>query len=511
MAQVILLNSIVSKKSQGWSRYLGPYPLATLSSQKLNKSTVVIDHFTDIPNFFEYLEDFVSEKTEWVGISATFLVDYTSSNVSSMNFWADSQHEIVKWFIDLRSLLNKKKSSAKILVGGHCVDTFFKKYALQQDEPPQVLEHIDYLIHGYGENSFEQLILDQSNPKEIHTVGNTKFISNPAVAGDGAILVETEFTKNMAIQPGEWLPIEISKGCRFNCKFCFYDQRGAITKSSEVIKQEFLRNYEYFGTTGYIFSDDTINDSRKKVESLHNIVCSLPFKLEWIAYARPDMFYANPDSADAFSEMGVRGLFLGIETLSKKAGMLCGKGLDPHKIKATISQLKQKLGESCFLLGSFIIGLVGETEESLDMTLEYLSQQKDLDQIQYEILFVRNADSRINSDMSTHPQKYGFKNITFYPNYSWEHETMTYHLCQNIVSKWENRLENHPFSALVSHHKQNSDFWSYPVYRSLGFTHSETVQCLKSKTDNVNFLDKYNNFISNYHESLRKIWSENVS
>jgi radical SAM superfamily enzyme YgiQ (UPF0313 family) len=475
-----------------------------MAQQKLKLSTVVIDHFLRIPNFFSYLDAFVDSNTQWIGISGTFLVNHHSQNVGAMNLWCTSQSEILQWFEDLRNLLTHKRSSAKIVLGGQCVDVFFKKFVVGVSPPPPVLNYIDYFVHGYGEGPFERLLKDELNENEIYPVQSSVFISDGARATKGARIVPTQFNASMAVQENEWLPIEISKGCRFHCNFCFYDQKGALSKSAHKLKEEFLRNYESFGTTGYVFSDDTINDSRQKVELLHSVITSLPFDIEWISYARPDMFYAFPDSIDAVREMGVRGLFLGVETLNKKAGQIAGKGLGPERIKETLSRLRENLGERTFLLGSFIIGLIGETVDSLRETEQYLAQQSVLDQIQYEVLFVRDADSRINSPLSENHKKFGFKEITWSPSYYWEHETLNYKQCQEIALQWADKLKDHSFSSLVSHHDQSSGFWSYPVYRSLGFDHREAVAILKNQEQGCPEIShRFDHFLSKYHQDLK--------
>ena len=507
MAEVILLNDIYSENVKYWGRYLGPYPLASILQDELKVSTVVIDYFLKIPDFFSYISKFIDINTKWIGLSATFLFPPSfKTPVGRMNFWCSSHDEIYEWFEKLEKIIKLKKSNAKILIGGHCVDIFFKRYVVSKKKPPPVMKFIDYFVHGYGEDVIKLLYKNDINSFDLHRIGKSYFISDNKRAGSGAKVVPTIYSHNMAISNGEWLPLEISKGCKFNCKFCFYDQKGAITKDKSELKKELLRNYEFFGTTGYMFSDDTINDSPKKMEMLYNTISSLPFNIEWISYARPDMFYAYPDFIDAVKETGVRGLFLGIETLNVRAGRIAGKGLNPGKILMTIDNLRNSLGSDCFLLGSFILGLVGETEESLNQTLSYLIEQRNLDQIQYEILFIREADSRINSGFSSNLKKYGFKKISWSPGYYWEHETLNYDQCKRIALNWKKSLENHPFTSVVHVDDWNDNFWSYPILRTLSYSHQEAVDIIKwGSGENTELKRKYNNFIASYHERLTEV------
>jgi len=261
-----------------------------------------------------------------------------------------------------------------------------------------------------------------------------------------------------------------------------------------------------FGTTGYVFSDDTVNDSIGKVEMICDVLSSLPFKIEWVSYARPDMFYSYPEMAPMLINSGARGLFLGIETLCHRAGITAGKGLHPEKIREVLSSLRQHAGGQCFLLGSFIIGLVGETEDSLSQTLEFLCQQKVFDMVQAELLFVSNDVRRINSSFSTDPQKFGFTKMVWDPEYDWEHQTLNYKQCKRITKKWQAELENHSFSVFCDHRKQTANFWSYPMVRSLGFSHPQAIEFLKKNVGSNLVFDAYTSFTNSYHATLRSHW-----
>ena len=161
--------------------------------------------------------------------------------------------------------------------------------------------------------------------------------------------------------------------------------------------QELLYNYENFGTQGYLLTDDTANDSPEKINMMHRVIKSLPFDIEWVGYARSDMFYKYPEMCDKMVDMGCRGMFLGVETMSHDAGKIAGKGLHPDKIKEIITWLKDKCGDEVFILASYIIGLVGETKESLDETLEWLKSPKSLDKVLYEILYISDDLDMFNS------------------------------------------------------------------------------------------------------------------
>jgi hypothetical protein len=64
--------------------------------------------------------------------------------------------------------------------------------------------------------------------------------------------------------------MEIARGCIFSCAYCHFDligkRIGDWTKNPETIKEEMIRNYELYGTTHYMFSDELINESLPKLD-----------------------------------------------------------------------------------------------------------------------------------------------------------------------------------------------------------------------------------------------------
>ena len=51
---------------------------------------------------------------------------------------------------------------------------------------------------------------------------------------------ETVFSKAHGVLRNESLPLEISRGCVFNCKFCHFDKKESIQKNVNALKEEIL-------------------------------------------------------------------------------------------------------------------------------------------------------------------------------------------------------------------------------------------------------------------------------
>lgn len=486
-----------------WSRYLGPYSVTQSARNEIpNLKIKVIDYFTRVPNFFEYLSHFVSPDTRYICLSTTFIQNVFNDKVSEFNLWFQTHQDLYEWFEKLKELA----PNAEIVLGGHACDVYFRSFLknANEKEMPEVFRtFVNHVFHGYGEDIFVDFLRGRVDPQHHFQRQGINFYSDDKKAGQGAQCLQVRWTQEEAVQTGEWLPLEISKGCRFGCKFCMFDRLGTTIKDKESLRSEFLYNYEKFGTQGYLFTDDTINDSLSKVTMIHDVVKSLPFKIEWISYARPDTFYNKPEMLDLLLDSGCRGMFLGIETFNAEAAKIAGKGLHPDKIKNILEMIKQKAGNEVFILGSFILGLVGETAESLEDTLQYLKQQKVIDKISFEVLYLRPPDYRTNldNDFSANSEKYGFTKITASP-YDWEHQTLNYKTCCDIKNRWKSELSEALYSGAESGIEGFTNFWSYPRIRSLGYTHKEAFTFLRTRTIPNSLYLKNSAWIANYHRNL---------
>jgi hypothetical protein len=177
-----------------------------------------------------------------------------------------------------------------------------------------------------------------------------------------------------AILPGETLPIEIARGCIFQCKFCSYPLNGKKSldhiKDLNLLQEEFIENYKKYGVTRYLFLDDTFNDSVEKLEMMEEISRKLPFRLEYWAYIRLDLVASKPHTLKLLHNSGLRAAHLGIETLNKKTGSIIGKGADPEKLIETIQLIKKQYAHQLLLHASFIVGLPKEDANSVINTAD---------------------------------------------------------------------------------------------------------------------------------------------
>ncbi len=510
MSEVVLLSDTTLSAEVGNSRYMGPYAVAA-AARKAGTSTVVIDYFTRHPDFFTYIESFLTSETLAVGISSTFLSPVSGfvhnrkqrkDDLKSYyrgDLWFDDPADFKAWFSKLKELMNRRSPRAKLVLGG-----VKSQFAIFRSELYSVF---DYVILGAAEQTFTHLVdaLRRGESIPCKNINGILFVANDLdVQNKGC--PEAEWGFRDGVQSGESLPLEIARGCVFNCKFCHHEKKESFKKELETLKLEIQRNYERFGTTVYYFCDDCFNDHPKKVEAICGALLELPFKIQWVSYARVDVAVKFPHTIDLMVESGARGLYWGLESFDGDVARRAGKGTPPDKVKAFLIDFHKKYGHRCMMEGSFITGLPGETDQSLQSTMDWLCENPVLDLITVGTLglmpYVSRLDQKVfdYAEYSRNPEKFGFKKVQFNPLY-WEHETMNIHQ----ADEWAEKITSAYQLARPSGFLRS--IWQYPHLRSLGYTENEifamsrpTGQSREELFDEVS--GRFNRFVRGYWDLL---------
>ncbi len=443
MSDVILFTDV--NGCFGFGRYAGTYRIATeLRDIGLDVQTVDFCMSFTIEEILEILLKYMNKNTKMVGISSTFLVTPNQNprdriNMGIMNSESTSIGWTEKEFDIISRSIKAINQNCKIVIGGAKI-----KYDMK---------NVDHWIVGEGENFIRNLFGRKD-----------KFYFK-----DSTI----KWHESDHIFKSEHLPIEIARGCIFKCSFCSYNligkKRGEYVKSPDIIKKELLENYKNYKTTGYMFCDDTYNDTVEKVSSYHKMIKSLPFDIDFSTYMRLDLIASKPETIDILYDSGCRSVFFGIETFNHKAGKHIGKGMHPDKIKDTLYLLKEKWPKTIISAG-FIGGLPYESEESLYETIDWLKKEDcPIDSPSLQVLSV-GEKSKIGSN----PFEYGIE-LT---DYGWK-------------SKWSNSkriksiIESTNFPMI-------NNFTFYNRIKNLGIS--------KNNFDQIE--SKYKNLFNQYKENL---------
>lgn len=220
------------------------------------------------------------------------------------------------------------------------------------------------------------------------------------------------------VQPEELLTVELSRGCKFKCKYCNYAFLGIKEDTStceDNLRQELINNYEKWGTHNYIIADDTLNDRNSKLEMLVNVVESLPFEVNFASFIRIDLVAANPKQIELLARARVWAHFYGIETFNRAAGRAVGKGMDPEKIKQALLDVEAYMLKTIGLYRGtvgMIAGLPHETIESWQDSENWLKANwSNNSWMWWPLEISKDKNTATLSTFSNDWEKHGYKEI----------------------------------------------------------------------------------------------------
>jgi len=163
--------------------------------------------------------------------------------------------------------------------------------------------------------------------------------------------------------------VESMKGCGMGCSFCTIADLKPIFRDVEKVIDEI----EYLQGRGmkYInFFDATFNINRRRVNEICEEMIERDLKIEWFANVRADI---TKKQAELMKQAGCRGVSIGVESGSQKVLNLVNKRINVLDAKVALQNLK-KVGIKQY--ASFIVGLPGETKETIKKTKEFIKETK---------------------------------------------------------------------------------------------------------------------------------------
>ena len=373
MANLIILASV----NLDWSpiRTVAPYQLASWLRQH-DYTVKVIDfcHLMSTTDLVEIIEKNIDTSTLAIGVSSTFW-----NNNPIIQVYEPA------WIIDARKIIDSRYTLPWLLGGAA---SNFSSRLLQWRK-----------FHGNAEDSLLKWMDENSSKLKHRELFNIQTLTK-------------SFLEDDLIRPDEALPIELGRGCQFKCRFCSYPligkKKGTYLRDFGLIKDEFLRNYEEWGTTRYYFQDDTVNESEEKIRALADIAQSLPFKLEWTGYNRLDLIWSRPGTIQMLKDSGLRSAFFGIESFHPVASMAVGKGWSGKHGKDFLLKLKKEWNDEITWTLSFIIGLPGEDRKSIDESVKWCIDNE-MYNWGFHPLYINNSPGKLwKSEFDIDYKKYGY-------------------------------------------------------------------------------------------------------
>ncbi len=523
MAQIIICAGISFIATM---RPVGAFQIAAVL-RKQGYTVQVIDNWPHIAKrgpevVKKVLDHFTTKDTLWIGFSSTWFKKLAGAETGqpyNLTGQASSMYKNVDELLtntyifddaeleEIKASVRAKSPKCQFVLGGGraplgrlvrrpgFIDCFIEGFA-----DTTVVEYTKF-IQGknpflpYVKNSDGSISITHDHKASRFDYNNDKF----------------SWHENDLVRQGEALPMEIARGCIFNCNFCAYPLNGRkkldYLKDPAIIRAQFEENYDRFKTTHYWLLDDTFNDSPEKLQILYDEVFSkLSFKINFNAFMRLDLMAAHPHTIDLIAESGAGGLSFGIETLNYEANKSIGKGITKEKIIDTLHKINAKMPKGSLIDSQFIIGLPYETPDTArEWITEVTSPEFPLGNAKIHLLSMHPFKGLENvwiSNFEKYPEKYGYtfpnKNFPF----SWVNN-------MGFSVKQAFDLHTEMYDKIMS---KEMDAWlSYAGWLNLGLSEEQAREMVSinktRKTESSlatsrNAFEIHTSFIDNYINQL---------
>ncbi|MET0624312.1 MAG: PhpK family radical SAM P-methyltransferase [Pyrinomonadaceae bacterium] len=341
----------------------------------------------DIPNLAAaYLTSFLKRR----GFEARYINLFQHEKEKLLEYLADDPYcvAITTTFyvvnlpvIEMVEFIRKHNSRVKIVVGGPLISNHARQN--QGERFKAALDDMGadiYVIEGQGEATLAQVVACLKDGGDLSRVPNIAYVEGGKLLRTPALSENNSLDENFIdwrTFPGEHLGHTIqtrtARSCAFKCSFCNYPTRaGALSLLGlDVLERELDSMLELGGVQNVVFIDDTFNVPFPRFKDICRMMIRKKYPFNWFSYFRCSN--SDEEAVELMAESGCKGVFLGIESGSPSILTNMNKAATIEKYAQGIEWLRR---HGIMTFGSFITGFPGETDETVQETVDFIRQTK---------------------------------------------------------------------------------------------------------------------------------------
>jgi radical SAM superfamily enzyme YgiQ (UPF0313 family) len=197
-------------------------------------------------------------------------------------------------------------------------------------------------------------------------------------------------------------PVTTTRGCPYGCSFCsspFLWQRRIRHRSPANVVDEIEYVTRRYGVREIHFEDDNLTLKRAHVEAICTRLLARGVGISW---ATPNGIRVDTIDRELLTLMRDSGCYsvaFGIESASPEILRRCGKRTSINRIEQAIAVAHEA---GLITQGFFIFGLPGETEQTIQETIDFARRSK-LDKAQFLLLDVMPGSALWNEHRESLP------------------------------------------------------------------------------------------------------------
>jgi radical SAM superfamily enzyme YgiQ (UPF0313 family) len=236
----------------------------------------------------------------------------------------------------------------------------------------------------HGNVSGTKGILYRDNGKVIFTGDPPRFEDMDSLPLPSRELLKNElYTIGTPVGRKQFTTIYTIWGCPFRCIFCCtgaFLGKKMRKRNPDLVIDEIKHVMKEYGTTHFMFMDDTLTMDRKHIMDICNKLIKENIQITFEGSTRANLL--DEELVATLRKAGLVRISFGLEAVNEGIRKTMRKEV-PLKAYIESNKLTNKYGIET--LNSCMIGLPGETHETLEQTLDFLSTQDEIKQANLSI------------------------------------------------------------------------------------------------------------------------------
>lgn len=253
------------------------------------------------------------------------------------------------------------------------------------EETLQSHPYLDLIVLGEGEETIVEIAEALSNNRDWQSIkglvfrdkGEIVFTEKRALLDVNKLPLPARHLLPLERYRALHTPISMttSRGCPFKCIFCVGRQMvGAKVRyrdpNTVVDELEFLSLLDFPQIN---IADDLFTANHEHCTKICNEIIRRQLRIQWSSFARVDTI--NPSLLSLMKRAGCKTISFGVETANPQILKTIKKGITTEKAEAAVRMCRQAGIQAHF---SFILGLPGETPETLAETQKFGKRLQEL-------------------------------------------------------------------------------------------------------------------------------------